>query len=472
MDEDGAQDLSCAELLALVAELRAENALLKERVAALEIALAKACKNSRNSSKPPSSDIVKPPPQGPGSGPRHIGAQPGHPRHERTPFPPEEVDRRVDHTPRRCPDCGGSLQPEAEPALVQQQVEWVAQPFQVTEHVAANCRCARCGRRVWARLPPEIEAAGLLGPQLSAHLVWLKTRAHLSYSALQRYLHDAFGLQVSRGLLDKVVQKAGRGLRPVWEELYRAVRSQARLHVDETGHPEAGSRLWNWVFRARDFTLYTIQPSRGAKVLERVLAPTFQGVLHADYFSAYRKYLGAHPVRAQFCLAHFIRDALFLKELPDPVTRRYAAQVVNRLRQLFRVLHRQARYATPQTFQRALERAGDRLRRTVLRAPDRTTPQNLARRFGQHGDDYLRFVTTPEVDPTNNLAEQALRFTVLNRRMTQGTRSPNGRTVRETLWTVAQTCTQQGRSFYRFLVDALRAHFAQRPLPSLLPAGP
>ena len=146
--------------------------------------------------------------------------------------------------------------------------------------------------------------------------------------------------------------------------------------------------------------------------------------------------------------------------------------MVRRLRHLFRVLHWRERYATPETFQRALERARDRLRQAVLQAPERTEARNLARRFRKHGDDYLRFVTTPDVDPTNNLAEQALRFTVLNRRMTQGTRSPNGRRARETLWTIAQTCTQQGRSFYGFLADALSAHFAQRPLPALLPSGP
>jgi len=472
MDEQPTQELSRPELLALVDDLCVKLTAAMARIGELETELAQARKNSSNSSKPPSSDIVKPPPPEHGGGHRHIGAQPGHARHERAAFPPEQVDRRVDHTPSTCPECGGQLQPEAAPALVVQQVEFVAQPFQVTEHVAANCRCVRCGGSVFAQLPPEVEAAGLIGPQLSAHLVWLKLRGHLSYSNLQLYLHDAFGLPVSRGLLDKVVQKAGHGLRPVWDELYRAVRSESRLHVDETGHPEAGRKLWTWVFRARGFTLYLIARSRGSKILEQVLGRMFQGVLHADYFSAYRKYIGAHNVLAQFCLAHFIRDALFLKNLSDPVTRRYGAQVVRRLRQLFRVIHWRERYATPETFQRALERARDRLRQAVLQAPERTEPQNLARRFRKHGDEYVRFVTTPDVDPTNNLAEQALRFTVLNRRMTQGTRSPNGRRARETLWTIAQTCAQQGRSFYGFLVDALSAHFTRRPLPSLLPAGP
>jgi hypothetical protein len=70
-------------LLALVGELRAKLAAALARIAQLETELAKARKNSRNPSKPPSSDIVKPPPAGPIGGRRHIGAQPGRRRRER-----------------------------------------------------------------------------------------------------------------------------------------------------------------------------------------------------------------------------------------------------------------------------------------------------------------------------------------------------------------------------------------------------
>jgi hypothetical protein len=277
---------------------------------------------------------------------------------------------------------------------------------------------------------------------------------------------------VSRGYLDKVFQKAAGGLRPVWTELHAALPSQPVLNVDETGHPEKGRRLWTWVFRAPRFTVFLIRASRGSEVLVQTLGKAFDGILCADYFSAYRKYMGVHNVLVQFCLAHFIRDARFLAELPDLVTRGYGQNLVRCLRHLFRVIHWRERYATPKTFQRALEHARDRLRETVLRAPERREAQNLAERFRKHGDAYLLFVTTPGLEPTNNLAEQALRFVVLDRRVTQGTRSLNGRTARETLWTVAATCAQQGRSLYHYLVAALSAHFAQRPLPSLMPAAP
>ena len=69
----------------------------------------------------------------------------------------------------------------------------------------------------------------------------------------------------------------------------------------------------------------------------------------------------------------------------------------------------------------------------------------MAERFRKHGDAYFQFITTPAIGPTNNAAERALRFIVMNRHVTQGTRSPNGRQANERLWTVVATCALQGR---------------------------
>jgi hypothetical protein len=312
--------------------------------------------------------------------------------------------------------------------------------------------------------------AGLFGPRLSAQVAWLKTRGRLSYRYLREYLREVLRLTVSSGYLVKVVRKTAACLRPTWKELNAQLRHESRLHVDETGHTEAGRKLWTWVFRAAKFAVYRIVASRGAKVLRRVLGRKYRGILCIDYFSAYRKYIGEHNVLAQFCLAHFIRDVRFLTTLPDPATHAYGRQVEQALRRLFGVIHRRAQYAAQ--FQHKLEQARDRLKNAVLNAPLKNEPQNLAERFRQHGDDYLRFVTTPGLEPTNNLAEQALRFIVWERRLTQGTRTARGRETRETLWTVLQTCAQQERSFYQFLVEALSAHFRQQAVPSLLPAAP
>ena len=74
----------------------------------------------------------------------------------------------------------------------------------------------------------------------------------------------------------------------------------------------------------------------------------------------------------------------------------------------------------------------------------------LVNRFREHGREYIRFITTPDIEPTNNLAEQAIRFVVLDRKVTQGTRSEAGRQWCERIWTVIATCAQHGK-MSRFL---------------------
>ena len=77
-----------------------------------------------------------------------------------------------------------------------------------------------------------------------------------------------------------------------------------------------------------------------------------------------------------------------------------------------------------------------------------------------HGASYFRFITEPGVGPTNNLAEQAIRFVVIDRLITQGTRSDRGDRWCERIWTVMATCSQQGRSVFAYLEAAVTAWFA------------
>jgi transposase len=94
----------------------------------------------------------------------------------------------------------------------------------------------------------------------------------------------------------------------------------------------------------------------------------------------------------------------------------------------------------------------------------------LANRFREHGREYIRFITTPGVAPTNNPAEQAIRFVVLDRKVTQGTRSADGRRWCERIWTAFATCARRGASAFRFLSQSIQAQFGELPGPSLLPA--
>ena len=464
-----------AQAMQIIAELR-------ERIRQLEAQLARSNKNSGNSSKPPSSDITKPPPTGGGSSsPRKIGGQPGHPRHERKLFPPEQVDERQIHGLIQCPDCGSSdLEVLPEPARVMQQVELLPKPFKVTEHVVQACRCRKCQSIQTGQLPAAIAATGLIGPRMMGLLLFMKGAMRSSYTAIEEFLDHVMGFKVCRGYLAKVMVRGSHALQPPVDELRSLLPTQQVLNVDETGHKEKGENLWTWCFRARDFVLFTIQESRGSEVLMEFLGQEFNGVLGCDYFSAYRKFMGLMSGTMQFCFAHLIRDLKFLDEHPERIMRIYAQPILRAIRRVFHLIHEQVQNPV-EDFQSKLEWQKKRILAlaadTACLSPiqwyvQKEYPEvfNMAERFRKHGQAYFTFITTPEIGPTNNAAEQALRFVVMDRRATQGTRSQKGRTFCERIWTTVGTCRMNKRSIFGYLCEAVTAWANGHPIPSLIPS--
>jgi transposase len=465
---------NCRDLKALVKELCAEVATLRQQVASLREQLAAAQKNSSTSSKPPSSDIVKPKPIPPDdSGKRSIGGQPGHPKHERVPFSAEQVTCFKTHVLDSCPCCCGPVRPNGAKAKVVQQVDVSRPPQTVEQHTTPEFWCDQCRRGFMAALPSHIERGQLAGPQLTALIAFMKGACHASFATIRTFLRDVVGVTISRGQLSKILGKVSAALAKPYEELEALLPGEATLNVDETGHHENGALMWTWCFRAELYTLYHIDPHRSADVLMDKLGTEFAGVLGCDYFSAYRRYLkecGAGGVTLQFCLAHLIRDVKFLTTLPDRRDRQYGEDLRVALQQLFAIYHRRDEYSK-RDFRTLLSIARYNVLQVGLSGPDTQRGRNMTKRFREHGEAYFTFITESGVEPTNNLAEQAIRFVVIDRHITQGTRSEAGRRFCERMWTTIATCVQQGRSVWRYLCEAVGNWFEGQPAPSLLSAS-
>lgn len=453
----------CAALTQLVEQLQA-------RLSQVEAELAASKKNSSNSSKPPSSDIVKKPPKPKNHKKRKRGGQPGHQRHERSPFPDDHVDYTELHC-TFCPDCHGPVVPSKLPPKVIQQVE-LPLPSELISVVGFRshaCWCKKCKQVHYAPIDAATRRAGLLGPRLTSLVAYLKGACHCSYSTIRKFVRDVLGIKLSRGYLAKLVAKASASLKDAYDDLAERLPNEPRLNVDETGHKDDGKAMWTWCFRASLFTLFKIDASRGSDVLVDTLGADFNGILGCDYFSAYRKYMKDFGVLVQFCLAHFLRDVRFLVEHPNTANQAYGRRVLERMRALFAVIHRRERLSAA-TFQAHLQNAGDELwAEVVWRVPATKEARNLAERFEKHGESYLRFITTPGIEPTNNVAEQAIRFVVIDRKVTQGSRGEKGQRWLERIWTVLATCAQTGRDVFGFLQESLSALFASQAPPHLLP---
>jgi transposase len=458
---------NCRRLQTQVDALQAKLDAVASELTRLREDLAAARKDSSTSSKRPSSDIVKPRPPQEDETKRAIGGQPGHPKHEREPFPAEQITHFEEHVLEVCPCCGGPVHRNAHFARVVQQVDIEKPPLTIEQHTCPEYWCPQCRRPVRAALPPHIARGGLAGKELTALIAFMKGVCHASYSTTRIFLRDVVGVTISRGELSRIVGKVSEALEKPYEELLLLLPDEEVLNVDETGHRCNGERWWTWCFRAELYTLYRIDAHRNAEVLMDTLGEEFCGILGCDYFSAYRRYMRECDIRLQFCLAHLIRDVKFLTTLPDARDRNYGEALRAALKQLFVVFHQRAQHSKAE-FQRRLQEARDKVVRIGLSGPPTRHGQNMAKRFHDHGEAYFTFVTTPGVEPTNNLAEQAIRFVVIDRHITQGTRGEGGRQWSERIWTVIATCSQHGRSVHSFLREAVESWFMGTAVPSLL----
>jgi transposase len=242
-----------AKLNAQQAELEAQRqrlAAIEATVASLQEQLAAARKNSATSSKPPSSDIVKPPKPSPpeGQAQRQIGGQPGHPKHERDPFPPEAInDGSFDYRIELCPRCGQDLEPAAwsEPRIIQ-QLDIHDVPLSIQEHRGHSGWCSCCQKLYTAPLPIGIERGRLVGPRLTTLIAYLKGVCHASFSTIRKFLRDVLHVTISRGQLAAIIGKVTGALEQPYQELLDRLPTEDQLNVDETGHKQNRLRMWTW----------------------------------------------------------------------------------------------------------------------------------------------------------------------------------------------------------------------------------
>jgi transposase len=336
----------------------------------------------------------------------------------------------------------------------------------VTEHRQCGYECPQCHKQLYGELPEGIEGQ-LFGPRLQSLVVYTKAALHGSYTTLREFMSEIFKIEVSRAMLCNQIRSTSESLSQPYQEIAKTIAGQPYLHIDETGHKDNGDRYWIWAFCTRLFGFFTIDASRGSQVLKKVLGETFKGTLISDFFSAYIKYASALQ---QFCLAHLIRDIKFLTTLPDKDNQQFGIRLLRQFKRLFYFWH--FRHTMPREhYERSVSVILKHLR--VL-ASEKRLPrksQNIATRLDKHWSSYLRFLADPLIAPTNNLAEQTIRTVVIDRKITQGTRSEWGRQWSERIWTVLATCRKQKRSSWEFIRDCVLAHRLGTPYPSLIPAA-
>src|ERR687894_23174 len=239
--------------------------------------------------------------------------------------------------------------------------------------------------------------------------------------------------------------------------------------MDETGWRQAKQRAWLWTVVTATLTVFRIDRTRSGAAVEALLGPDFRGVVGSDRWSAYNRFPAE---RRALCHAHLKRDFQALVDRggeAEPIGRWGLAEI----ERLFALWHRfRAGEYDRQELRRRLVPLQARLGRLLRRGqenPDRKA-SGLCRQLTKWWAALWTFARVEGVEPTNNVAERALRPTVLWRKGSFGSDSEAGSRFAERLLTVAATCRQQGRGLLNFLVAAGEAAVHGTVAPSLLPS--
>jgi transposase len=444
-------------LEARVQTLQEQNRALQERLH----------QNSRNSSRPPSSD----PPQSPRPrrprGQRRRGGQPGHPGHTRTLLPVEEVDEVVVLKPDQCRGCYAPLWGD-DPVPFRHQVIEIP-PIQpvVTEYQWHQLACPACGETTRAPWPAGVPS-GTYGPRVQATVALCTGAYRLSKRTTQQVMDEVFGVPMSVGTIIPLEQATIAAVAAPVEEARTYVHEQAVAHLDETSWCQGGKRAWVWVAVTSLVTVFLVRMSRGGQVARALLGEQFSGILVTDRYRAYNWY----PVRwRQLCWAHVLRDVEAIRGRGG-VCEEIGDALLAQAHQMFSWWHRVREgtlkrstfrsYMTPLRCE--VERLLEAGSQCGVAKTEGTCQEILKRR-----EALWTFVQVDGVEPTNNTAERALRPGVLWRKGSCGTQSEEGSRFVANMMTVVATLKQQQRNVLEYLTAAHEAALRGEAAPSLLP---
>jgi transposase len=422
--------------------------------------------NSSNSSKPPSADPNRTrTPRSQSS--RKPGGQQGH--------------------------CGTTLQPVADPdeikilqidrrSLPQGQYREVGYESRqvidlditrvVTEWRAQILEDSQSKRYV-ASFPEGVTRPVQYGIGVKVNSVYMSQYQLIPYNRIEDHFLDQMQIPVSSGSIFNFNQEAYERLEDFDQWDRKQLASSHLLHVDETGINIGGKRNWLHNTSNAEFSFFYPHCKRGGEALDEIgILPAFQGILCHDHWKPYYQYGAFHSL----CNAHHLRELeraweqdkqqwaqkmmVLLKEInkaTDEAGGCLAIMASEHYRKRYRDLIEEAERECP---------APDETKRKGSRGRvPRSKARNLLERLRDFQDDVLRFMDEGGVPFSNNQAENDLRMTKVQQKISGCFRSFDGAKIFCRIRSYLSTCRKHGLT----ASESLRLLFEGKHPPFMAP---
>jgi len=454
--------------------LMVQMVVMQERITQLEGRLAK---NSKNSSKPPSSDgLRKPAPKSlRKSGQHPHGGQPGH--SGSTLRQSAHVDETVNHFGQtRCSACQRDIFAQ-EVAEIRQVFELPELSMRTVAHQQMRSRCT-CGAVHLGAWPAGVNAPVQYGASVKAMAVHLNQHHLVPLARTAQLMQDLYGVSLSQASIQSFAQEAAQALHPTVAAIGQAVQGAGVVHADETGIRVKGQL--HWLHCAVTTTLTWLAPhaKRGTLAFEALgLLEGIKGVLVHDGLASYKGLDCTHSL----CNAHHIRELVYIHEQEnEKIWDPWAQEMIDLLLQALKEVNlaqepldasRQAWFEAqwsvlldrgesynPQTQRTGTSQdvgMGSRGRIKQSKAA------NLLRRLREHRQEVWRFISDEGVPFTNNLAEQALRMAKVKQKISGCFRTEHGADTFFTIRSYLATMTKQKNNLFECLVSVFNRRTIQ-----------
>jgi len=430
---------------ARIAELEAENAALRARVADLEAQLRT---NSRNSSTPPSAD-------GPGkpatrslrkASKRRPGGQDGH--RGQTLAQVSDPDVVIRHEPSCCHGCGSDLAGAAEVNCSRRQVFDIPPiKVHVTEHQIITRRC-RCGKTTSGDTPAQASAPVQYGPVMCAVVIYLFIGQFLSKKRTAQAISELFGIPLSDGTVAAMTSRAASDLTEFLTQVNARLKTAPVVHFDETGLRCEGRNHWLHSASTPKFSRLFFHSRRGTEAMNAMgILPGFTGPAVHDAGSPYDTYTAAEHA---LCNSHLLRELQAVTDhhaaTDTPNAWCWADQIS---RALLALHHAASAHPDQPVPAHIIAEHTTAIRHAPLAAVHPAGAlgrkhRALARRIHQRETDYLKFAHNPAIPFSNNSAEQEIRMTKIRQKISGTMRTEKGAGHFADLRSYLQTTAKHG----------------------------
>lgn len=436
-------------------------------------------KNSKNSSKPPSSDGFKKPrtKSTRKTGSKKSGGQKGHKGH--TLEPVENPNHTEVHKVWQCAVCGVTLE-DTDVVGYQRRQVFDIPPIQleVTEHQAEIKVCSCCGTENTASFPPDVTASVQYGSRVKALAVYLNNYQFVPLERISEFFEDVVGHRPSEAITLQANTICAASVKPANEAIKEQLINADVVNFDETGLQVENKLNWLHVASTPDLTYYNVHLKRGGEAMDSIgILPVFGGTAVHDHWSPYFGYGG---LKHGLCNAHHLRDLIFVYEQYGQEWAEKMSRCLIDIKEEVDLVRQYSDHLDPEKIEAYEVRYDEIIEDGLEMNPPpqkepgkrgrvkQSPPKNLLDRLKEHKQEVLAFMHDFSVPFDNNQAERDVRMMKVKQKVSGTFRTAEGADVFCSIRGYISTARKNGCR----VLDAIHDAFRGSPfIPSVCSMG-